>query len=661
MLKKLTTLLLIFSAIILFNSCGLKARIAKADKEYAIGEYYSASEKYKRIYSRIPRSNKTLRARIAFNNAECQRITSVTNAEMAYANAIRFQYPDSIVYFRYAQALQRNGKYREAANNYAIYLTHDSTNLVAQNALNLTVKLDSIKLQTTDYKIAKAAFLNDRKSQSFSPIFQSMDGNVLFFTSNRVINRKAVMQNSPVTGMLNNRLYSIRKDASGKWEKPERLSEDAKSLDFDDGVCTFSPDGSTMYFTRGFKDDSEDSGAAIMAMSRAGGAWSEPKRLDVFADSTITVAHPALTADGSKIYFVSDAPGGYGGKDIWRATLEGTKCTAIENLGNKINSAGDEMFPYIHSNGKLYFSSTGLVGFGGLDIFVASENKDNTWTVENLGLPINSSGDDFGITFEGNATKGYFSSNRGEKRSYDAIYSFEKPVFDYYIQGTVIDDISEPVADAVVRLVSENGTNIRLQTKKDGTYKLKIDKNLNCVMMASARGFLNQGFKISTLTKDNGKAFIQDFRLPALYRSIRVDNVFYEFGKWDLTPESETGLKEMLKILSDNPNITIELSAHTDYVGNNQANKTLSERRAKSVVDYLIAAGIDAARLSAAGYGEEKPVTVTAEMAQQHSFLKENDVLTEEFILTLSPPQQEIANQINRRTEFKVTKVNFKM
>jgi peptidoglycan-associated lipoprotein len=319
------------------------------------------------------------------------------------------------------------------------------------------------------------------------------------------------------------------------------------------------------------------------------------------------------------------------------------------------------MFPCFRLDGTLLFSSNGHSGLGGLDIFSAYADRQGKWTVTNMGVPLNSTGDDFGITFTGDGLKGFFSSNRGEKRGYDALYSFEKSVYDYFIEGRVIDDISEPVSEAVVRLVSDNGANIRLQTKKDGTYKMKIDRNMQCVMMASARGFLNQGFKISTLTDEQGKTFTQNFRLPAVYRSIRADNIFYEFAKWNLTPESESGLNELIKILSDNPNITIELSAHTDYVGNNRSNKILSERRAKSVVDYLIAAGINADRLTSAGYGEEKPVTITADMAETYPFLNENDTLTEEFVKSLTPEQQETANQINRRTEFKVLKINFKM
>ena len=659
MKKNLLFSLFLLFVIVVFSSCGLKARLAKADRQFEIGEYYGASDKYKQVSSRIPKQNKELRARVAFSLGECYRILNMPNAEQSYSNAIRFGYPDTVVFLNYAQVLHRNGKYKESAANYAIYQEKYPNSPLAINGLKSFMEMDSILNNASLFTITKSPLFNAKSCQTFSPMFGNQEGDILYFTSNRKLNKKAVVKNSGITGLLNNQIFSAKKNASDKWEKPQPLYDDPELFEFDDGVCSFTADGSVMYFTRSYQSPTGDTGTEIYMRKRAGGEWSNPQKVTIFQDSTISVAHPAISADGTMLYFVSDSPHGFGGKDIWQAEISEGTCSAVKNLGADINTPADEMFPYMSINGTLYFSSNGHPGLGGLDIFSATVDKNGKWTVNNMGVPLNSNSDDFGITFTGDGLRGFFSSNRGERRGYDVIYSFEKLVYEYFIEGQVLDEISVPVPDATVRLVSDNGTNIRVQTRKDGTYKMKVDKDMQCVMMASNRGFLNQGFKISTETEEKGATFTQNFRLPAVFRSVRVDNIFYEFAKWNLTPESETGLNELIKILTDNPSITIELSAHTDYVGNNQFNKTLSERRAKSVVDYLIAAGINAGRLTSTGYGEEKPVVVTAEMAEKYPFLKEDDTLTEEFVLTLTPEEQEIANQINRRTEFKVLKINF--
>jgi peptidoglycan-associated lipoprotein len=301
-----------------------------------------------------------------------------------------------------------------------------------------------------------------------------------------------------------------------------------------------------------------------------------------------------------------------------------------------------------------------LPGLGGLDIFKASPQKTGGWIVENMGMPINSNSDDFGIAFEGKAEKGFFSSNRNEVRGYDMIYSFELPVFEYVIEGKVIDEKQNPIPDAIIRMVSNTGINTKVQAKKDGTYRVRIDKDIECVLLATSRAYLNKSARVSTVGAKQSKVFTQNFVLQTIYKPIQMENIFYEFGKWELTPASEAGLQALVKILTDNPNITIELAAHTDFIGNNESNKELSAKRAQSVVNYLINAGITDARLTPVGYGEEKPFVVDATTAGKYDFLKENDVLTEEFILKLSPAQQEQANQINRRTEFRVVKTTYK-
>ena len=653
------TVLILFATILL-QSCGIGALIKKADARYEIGEYYVAGNLYKRIYSSLDSKQKSQRGKIAFRQAECYRLTNQGRAEQAYINAIRYNYQDSIVFLHYAQVLQQNGKYAEAAKNFNIYLSWDSTNVVAKNGLISCNFIAEWKNVPSRYTVKRSTEFNIRRSSSFSPAFMGTNTDQVVFTSNRPFNKKTIQKSSSITGLPNDDLFMSRKNASGKWETPEILEGDINTIN-DEGVCSFSTDGKIMYYSRSPYVADGARGTDIMMTNRAGGTWSTPQKIKVFKDSTISVAHPAMSPDGQTLYFVSDSKKGLGGKDIWKATLVNGECKYIENLGPEINTSGDEMFPSVRADGTLYFASNGRPGFGGLDIFKATPKKDGSWTVVNLGAPINSSGDDFGITFSGNSEKGYFSSNRSETKGNDAIWSFELPELAYGIEGKVVDEKGNVLPDAVVRLVSNTGVNARVQTKKDGTYKIKLDKDIDCVMMASSRGYLNQKNKVSTQGLTDSKTFTVNFQLSAISRPVQIENIFYEFGKWDLTPASENGLQVLLKILKDNPNITIEVSANTDFVGNNAANKVLSEKRANSVVDYLISRGIAKDRLTSVGNGKEKPVVVDAKIAKQYTFLKENDVLDESITSKITPEQQEIVNQINRRTEVRVLKTTYKL
>ena len=661
MRQKLSYFIFLIIAATLLQSCSIKARIKAADKRYDIGEYFVAADLYKRIFNRIPIKDKAMRSRVAFRQAECYRFINSSRAEQAYNNAIRNLYSDSIVYLRLAQVQQRQGKYGDARKNYSIYLNKDSSSLLAKNGILSCDKVSDWKKEQSRYSVRKMDLFNVRNTDNFSPAFVSADGDALIFTSSRQFNKKVALKNNTITGLPNNNMYMTRKNAAGKWEKPVIMGEEINTMSDDEGVCSFSSDGKMMFFTRSRQVLDAGLGTEICSSNRAGGTWSAPQKIKVFKDSTISVAHPAISPDGTTLYFVSDAPKGLGGKDIWKATLEKGECKFIENLGPQINTPGDEMFPTVREDGSLYFSSNGHPGYGGLDIFKATPLKDGGWDVKNVGSPINSSADDFGMTFLGKLETGFFSSNRGEAKGYDAIWSFDLPDLAYVLEGKVTDEKGNIIPDATVRLVSNTGVNARVQSKKDGTYRIKLDKDMDCVLLGTARGYLNQRNKLTTQGLTNSKSFTINFKLSSISKSIELQNIFYEFGKWDLTAASEAGLQVLVKILKDNPNITIELSSNTDFVGNNEDNKILSEKRAKSVVDYLISKEIAADRLTSVGNGEEKPVVVDAALAAKYKYLKENDVLDEAFVTKLAPDQQEVVNQINRRTEFRVLKTTYKL
>lgn len=654
---------IIFSIILtslIVQGCGVKARLKKADRHYNVGEYYTAGELYRKSYKKVPAKNKSLRGEVAFKQGESYRLINHPRTENAYVNAIRNNYQDSIVYLHYAQTLQKSGKYSDAAKNYELYLQHDPENVAAKNGLIASQVAAEWKKTPTRYKVSKSKDFNTRRFSSYAPAYIGNSGDALAFTSNRSNDKKKKLRNNAITGQPNSHLYSTRKNASGKWEDAELLGDEINSSNAENGVATFSSDGKTMCFTRARKAD-EDAGAEVMHSNRAGGTWSQPQPIKLFSDSTITVAHPTLSSDGTVLYFVSDAPNGQGGKDIWKATLSGGDFTYIENLGTDINTPGDEMFPMMRTDGVLYFASNGHAGFGGLDIYKAIPMESDGWDVYNMGPPINTSADDFGITFEGKHERGFFSSNRDERQGLDMIWIFELPELTYAIEGKVRDDKEEIIQDAVIRLVGNDGTNARIQVRRDGTYRLALNKNVDYVMMASARGYLNQNSKLETHGLKDSKLYNINFQLSPLFKPVQIENIFYEFGKWDLTPASEVGLQVLLKLLNDNPNITIEISAHTDYVGNDHDNKILSQKRAQSVVNYLISAGIKTDRLTPVGHGEEVPFTVDTYTVKKFPFLKEGDILTEDYIKTLTPPQQEQANQINRRTEFRVLRTTYNL
>lgn len=661
-MKRTLQIFIILAASLTFlSSCNLKSRLKKADRQFEMGQYHAASESYRRLFPAIPGTNKELRAKVAFRQGESFRMLNYSNAEQMYSNAIRNGMTDSLVYVRYAQVLQRNGKYVDAERNFKLATESGALqSQIAANNLQLVAFVDSVRKHPTLHAVRRENAFNARRSQSFSPAFLSKEGDMLFFTSNRAPVSKNRPKNSKVSGSNLNNIYNVRKNAAGKWEKPTMLESTVNTAITDDGVCSFSSDGRSMYFTRARQENVGMSGTEIFVSNRAGGDWSEPQRITFFSDSTLSVGHPAIALDGETIYFVSDAPKGMGGKDIWRGKIEGSACKYIENLGSQINTDGDEMFPVVAPDGNLYFSSTGHKGLGGLDIYKAETLKDGSFKLQHMGTPLNSNADDFGITFEASMMKGFFSSTRGENRGNDNIWSFEIPVFEYFVEGKVLDEQQNPIADAVVRLVGNQGENVRVNTRKDGTYRIKIDKDIEAVMLATARGHLNRKADINSVGFKESKTINSNFVLSTLFRPIQIENIFYEFGKWDLTPASEAGLQELVKMLNDNPNIAIEISAHTDYVGNNAANKELSARRAASVVDYLVKTGIAKARLTSVGHGEEMPFVVDTRTAQKHSFLKEADVLNESYIMALPAPEQEIANQINRRTEFRVLRTNYR-
>ena len=660
--KKITPYILLFLTALLLFSCK-SAKLSDAEEKQRIGEYFEAAAIYRKVYTKTSPQKRDLRGYIAYRMAECNRLINNTpRATSAYMNALRYDYPDSIVSLRLGQVYQKSGKYMDAIRHYNDFLLLNPESQLALNGIKGSELAPQWKQNPSRYIVKRMEKFNSRRGE-FCPMLYGEKYDQLYFTSSRTpkgANKDKDETISAITGQRNNDFFLVKQDEQGNWLAPVEL-EDEVNTEFDEGTPSFSKDGNTMYYTYCAQDPEGPRTSEIYVSTRSSAKWGKGTRASIVKDSVTALGHPAVSPDGKYLYYVSDAVGGFGGKDIFRSRLVGNDFGPMENLGPDINTPGDEMFPYVRDSVTLYFASNGHPGMGGLDLFKATQDSTGKWHVENLKAPINSMGDDFGITFEGDKEKGFFSSNRNDARGYDHLYSFELPVITIFIEGIVSDVDENPIEDATVRIVGKDGLNEKVLAKKDGTYRVELERDIRYVMMASARGYLNQNFELKTGPEEKNETYIVDFYLSPISKPVVIENIFYDFDKATLRPESQKALDEMIKMLNDNPNVTIELGAHTDRKGSDQYNERLAQRRAKSVVDYLRAGGIEKERLEAKGYGESVPKVINKKMAKNYDFLNEGDVLTEEFILTLTPEQQEIADQINRRTEFKVLRTNYNL
>lgn len=639
---------------ILAASCS-GAKMSVADEQLARGEYFDAQKTYRKIYNKLnPRTQRKERGDVAAKMAECHsRLGQDARAAAAYQNALRYGYPDSTLLLKLAMAQHGQGNYTQAAATYEEYLRLWPDDKQAQQGLAGARKSAELKRNKTRHVVKNAKLFNSRRSD-FSPMF---NGDVLYFTTT---NEKVIgTKRSEITGMKRSDIWMARKNERGEWQRPEAVEGELNS-EWDEGIMSFSPDGSTMYLTRSIRTPEKDTGVDIYTSSRSDAKWSAPVKFEITNDTLSSYGHPAVSPSGQYLYFTSDMPG-HGGKDIWRINLK-ERAGSLENLGEAINTPGDEVFPYMLTDSIMYFSSDGHPGLGGLDIFKATLTPSGGWLVENMGSPMNSEGDDFGITFATPGREaGYFSSNRGDGRGYDHLYSFELPDLKILISGWVLDKDEEPVPNAVIRIVGNDGSNQKAIAKNDGSFSFPLQRGVSYVMLAGAKGYLNAKQEFTSDTAEEDAEYGIDFILASINKPNIVENIFYDFDKATLRPEAKEALNEVVQMLRDNPNITIEMASHTDRKGSDEYNIALSERRAKSVVDYLIECGIPADRLQYQGYGESRPKTVTKRIAREFPQFEEGQVLDEEFILSLPAEQQEIADQINRRTEFQVLSVDYQM
>lgn len=644
---------------ILSVGCGADKNLKKAEKYLALGEYYDAANQYKQAYRKTPAKERDARGKIALKMARCyDKVNQHTAAIAAYRNAIRYKQamiPDRL---QYARLLLKNAEYKNAVEEFKMVLDSLPNDELAKNGLISAQKAPTWKQEGSRYTVKKMDIFNSRRAD-YSPMLLGDQFEYLYFTSTR--NEAQGDELSGITGTKPGDIFFSQKDDKGKWSRPEVVNGGVNT-DYDEGACAFTPDGKTMYLTQCATDPSYPRYAQIMKSSRSDAAWGKASEVKFSNDTLSSYAHPAISPDNEWLYFCSDMPGGKGGLDIWRIRLTSNGFGGVENIGEPVNTAGDEMFPAFRPNGDLYFSSNGHPGMGGLDIFIAKVDPNTKkYVLEHPGYPLNSQADDFGMTFEGPYNRGYFCSNRGNGRGWDHIFSFENPEIVQAIKGWVYEIDGYELPAAQVHLVGDDGTNTKLSVLSDGSFTYVVTPGVKYVMLATCKGYLNHKEELKVEKSDESEEYVLQFPLASITAPVLIDNIFYDFDKATLRPESTQALDELVVLLNENPNVTIELSAHCDYKGSAAYNKGLAQRRAESVVNYLIEHGIAQDRLSPVGYGKEKPKTIRKKNVAKYPWLKEGDVLSEEYIKKLDEEKQEICNQLNRRTEFIVLRTTYGM
>ena len=634
-------------------SCGGPS-LAVADRQMARGEYYDASRTYRQIYNRLnTKSQREKRGAVALKLAEAhRRLNQHARATTAYTNALRYGAADSTAVLRLAQSLHAIGKYTEAADRYREYLATAPDDREALAGLKGAIEAKTIKDNPTRYVVKPARALNSRRAD-FAPQYRTPD-ELYFTTTNEKVTGNT---RSEITGMKKGDIWFMRKDSQGNWLRHQPAAGELNSED-DEGIVSFSPDGNTIYLTGARRSKTTDTVVEILVSKRDEAQWSKPERLQLFSNPDANCGHPAVSPSGEYLYFTSDF-GGYGRKDLWRVAITGDKPSSPENLGPAINTPGNEEFPYILTDSIMFFSSDGHPGMGGLDIFMAELQPSGEWRITNMGVPINSAADDFGITFDPSRDNaGFFSSGRDDARGYDHIFSFELPAVRVVLRGIVTDLEETPLGGAIVRIVGNDGSNRKTATLPDGSFSQQLDPGVSYAMLAGAPDCLNARREFTT--DDSDSDYFVTFRLASVSRPNTVENILYDFDSAVLRPESKNALDSLASILRENPTIVVELGSHTDRKGSDDYNMRLSERRAMSVIDYLVSAGINQERLTHKGYGKSTPKTVTRRIAETYPQLHEGDVLTPDYIDRLAnDTDRDIADQINRRTEFKVLSTDY--
>ncbi len=639
-------------------------RVERAEKAFELRQYHEAVDLYRRAYDRVRRNDREEATRLMYKVALCYRYTNQHRMAEAWFNrAVRAGYDDPGALLYLADAMMMNEKYEEAMERYREYadlVPDDWRGPRGMASVELAMEL---RENPTQYEVDDIRILNSRQDD-YTAAFGDHRGSTLIFASSR--DNAPGEHEDPWTGNQPTSFFMSQQDRAGDWNRPVLLDEGPVNTEFNEGAPSVNLDATEMFFTRCTRSDGADVGCRIYRASRDGARWSSPQEVRLTNDSMVTVGHPAISPDGLELYFAADLPGGKGDRDIWVVSRrsQGDDFGPPENLGEPVNTRGNEMFPYVRDDGTLYFASDGHPGMGGLDIFKTTYTPEGWSEPENLGTPVNSPADDFGIIFKPGEERGFFSSNRSRTGAFD-IYSFILPPLELFITGVILDDSTQTVVPgAEVQLVGSDGSLRRVESDREGRYVFDpsiVRENTRYDIVVNKSGYFAGRGEESTFDVEHSREFEVDIGIsPIPETAIELPEILYEFDSWELQEQFKDSLNGLVRTMNDNPNFVIELASHTDSRGTHAYNDTLSYRRAQEVVDYLVEQGIARERLEAAGYGMREPRVLERDVEREGFLFEAGTELTEEFIEGLPSEEiQDAAHQMNRRTEFRVLREDY--
>jgi len=658
-MKRILRLLAIF--VVLFSLAQTEVyaqkksrKMIKADNAFNLEQYVKAAELYKKAYKKT--KNRAVKAEIIFKQAECYRMSgNIKRAESYYKRAIKAKYPDVIVYLRYADVLRMQDDLAEAKVQYTKYMQLNPTDVNGEIGLKSCDFALKWKDLPTRYKVELMPLVNSRNSD-YSPAFGNGEYTEMYFTSSRKGGLTDKLDDR--TGETFSDVWFTKINKKGKWSLPIVVAEPINT-EGNEGSVVLNKRGTVMYLTQCKVEKKKALGCGIYVSKRKGKLWGAPELLQIKIDSNTTIGHPALSEDETILIFSSDMLGGYGGKDLWMS-IKGKRNRWSDpiNLGPMVNTPGDEMFPFLHSDGTIYFSSNGHVGMGGLDVYKTSQDENGAYKLPvNLKSPVNSSADDFSMIIEKDGERGYLTSNRDGGKGGDDIYQFELPPLQLSLKGVLTDSKTGGIMTGIkVQLIGNDGTTNEVETDNTGSYEFTLKPLTSYEIVVNTEGYLNKSVNETTVGVENNKVFVIDFSVDPVKKEVILPRIEYDFNKFDLRPQSIADLDLLAETLKDNLNVVIELKSHTDYIGSNAQNNKLSQQRADACVAYLISQGIDAGQLVANGMGEKEPFVIETKDGR----FKEGDVLTESYIKKIRfKKNKEKANQYNRRTSFKVLREDY--
>ena len=612
-------------------------------KNFNNAEYYDAATKFEKIIKEGDSQN-------SFLLGEALRKSNrLWQAQKYYTDAINYGYKEEIAYYYLALSLKSNNDYDKADSLISNYLGKGKD----QNVISLMRRelqyINNLKNypDTSYYRVKNLNAINTEFAE-YSPSFSN---DKLYFVSNRVSEKIYSGTGTPFTDLFEVKTRGANVDLNSL----KKLDDNINNEKVNEGSITFSEDGMYMIFAKGNDGKSSGRNNVDLYWSRfRRGGWTNPRLLNVNTsrswDST-----PYLSKDGKTLYFASNRSKGYGGTDIYKANVNRRgRWINIQNLGPEINTPGNELFPSVTEDGRLYFSSDNHEGFGGLDIFVATR-RGGKITISNPGKPLNSRGDDFGVN-PYNPTRGFFTSNRDGGKGDDDIYTFVNndpnlKIVNYVLKGTTLTQKNDDkeliiLGNSSVKLLDKEGAVIdETFTDDNGEFEFIVYTDEEYLLIGEKENYFSTRGDFSTIGKELDKTKLKEFITNVEFeknlildriivnKSIVLDNIYYDLDKADIREDAAIELDKLVVILEDNPNISIELSSHTDDRSSVEYNQDLSQRRAESAVSYILSKGIDRSRISAKGYGESQLLILNAKTEDEH--------------------------QINRRTEFKVTSYEF--